>query len=382
MCFYFFIMKKVDLAVWKFIKSEVVLCVALLLAIVSAFFVPPNAEYLNYIDWDTLALLFGLMAVMKGFQGAGLFDFMANKLLGKANTSRKLMFVLVFLPFFLSMVVTNDVSLITFVPFGIIVFKSAGLEKRIIPLVVLQTLAANLGSMLTPMGNPQNLYLYNASGMSFGELILIMLPYVALSGVALAVIICCFKSEPVEYECRESKLGGAFSLTWPAVFFAVCLLGLFDVIPPLIIVAVVLVFLLIADRKSLAKVDYSLLLTFVALFIFIGNMKNIDVFKNFLSSVISGNEEIVAVLASQVISNVPAALLLSGFSSEWQALIVGCNLGGLGTLIASMASLISYKSLAHEYPHKRAAYLGQFTIYNVAFLAVLVGLSYLIALFS
>lgn len=373
-------MKKVAFTVWNFIKSQVVLCAALLLAVISAFFVAPSVEYFEYVDWDTLALLFALMAVMKGFQSAGLFSFLANKLLMRANTSRKLMFVLVFLPFFLSMLITNDVSLITFVPFGIIVFRSAGLEKRMIPLVVLQTLAANLGSMLTPMGNPQNLYLYNSSGMTFGSMMLIMLPYVVLSGLGLACVLCAFRSEPVQFAQTDSTLGGKFALIWPAVFFAVCILGLFDIVPSLIIAAVVLVFLLIFDRKTLTKIDYSLLGTFIALFIFIGNMKNIEAFRSFLSSVIVGNEEIVAVLSSQVISNVPAALLLSGFSTEWEALIVGCNIGGLGTLIASMASLISYKALARDYPEKRGKYLLQFTIYNVAFLAVLIALSYILAI--
>ena len=373
-------MKKVAFTVWNFIKSQVVLCAALLLAVISAFFVAPSAEYFEYVDWDTLALLFALMAVMKGFQSAGLFSFLANKLLMRANTSRKLMFVLVFLPFFLSMLITNDVSLITFVPFGIIVFRSAGLEKRMIPLVVLQTLAANLGSMLTPMGNPQNLYLYNSSGMTFGSMMLIMLPYVVLSGLGLACVLCAFRSEPVQFAQTDSTLGGKFALIWPAVFFAVCILGLFDIVPSLIIAAVVLVFLLIFDRKTLTKIDYSLIGTFIALFIFIGNMKNIEAFRSFLSSVIVGNEEIVAVLSSQVISNVPAALLLSGFSTEWEALIVGCNIGGLGTLIASMASLISYKALARDYPEKRGKYLLQFTLYNVAFLAVLISLSYILAI--
>ena len=285
------------------------------------------------------------------------------------------MAVLVFAPFFFSMVVTNDVSLITFVPFALIVLKSAGLERLVIPTVVLQTLAANLGSMLTPIGNPQNLYLFNSSGMSFGQLVLIMLPYVALSGAGLLAALFFFKSAPVQVVEVTSSLGNAFSLGWPAAFFVVCLLGLFDVIPTLIIAAAVLVFLLIVDRKTLCAVDYSLLGTFVALFIFIGNIGNIPAFRDFLSSVIHGHEELVAVLASQVMSNVPAALLLSGFSSEWGALIVGCNIGGLGTLIASMASLISYKFVARDYPAWRLKYLLQFTVYNVCFLAVLICLS-------
>lgn len=192
------VMKKFMCAAARFVKSEVVLCVALLLAIISMFFVPPDAGYSDYIDWDTLALLFSLMAVMKGFQSAGVFSFLAGKLLKKANTSRKIMLVLVFLPFFLSMLVTNDVSLITFVPFGLIVLRSAKLERLAVPLAVLQTLAANLGSMLTPMGNPQNLYLYNSSGMSFGGLVLLMLPYTALSGAGLFAVIMCFKSVPAE----------------------------------------------------------------------------------------------------------------------------------------------------------------------------------------
>lgn len=367
-------MKKALCAVWRFIKSEAVLCIAVLLAIISLFFVPPDEEYLGYIDYDTLALLFALMAVMKGFQSAGLFSYLAGKLLKRANTSRKLTAVLVFLPFFLSMVITNDVSLITFVPFGLTVLKAAGLEKRAVPVAVLQTLAANLGSMLTPLGNPQNLYLYNSSGMGFGELVLIMLPYVALSGAGIAGVVLLLKSEPAECPEIKTEVGSAFSLTWPAVTFVICITALFDVIPKLIVAAAVLVFLLIFDRKTLAKVDYSLLGTFAALFVFIGNMGRIDVFRDFLSSVISGNEEIVAVLSSQIISNVPAALLLSGFSSAWSALIVGCNLGGLGTLIASMASLISYKAVAKEYPHLRAKYLLQFSVYNVIFLAVLFGL--------
>lgn len=372
------VMKKFMCAAARFVKSEVVLCVALLLAIISMFFVPPDAGYLDYIDWDTLALLFSLMAVMKGFQSAGVFSFLAGKLLKKANTSRKIMLVLVFLPFFLSMLVTNDVSLITFVPFGLIVLRSAKLERLAVPLAVLQTLAANLGSMLTPMGNPQNLYLYNSSGMSFGGLVLLMLPYTALSGAGLFAVIMCFKSVPAESAEIDTEITGKFPIIYSSAGFAVCLLGLFDVIPSLIIAAAVLVFLLIFDRKVLIKVDYSLLATFAALFIFIGNMGNISAVRTFLSSVISGNETLVAVLASQVLSNVPAALLLSGFSSEWSALIVGCNLGGLGTLIASMASLISYKEIAKSYPEKRLKYLLQFTVYNIAFLAALIGLYFII----
>ena len=365
----------------RFIKREAVLFAALLLAVISAFFVPPSAEYIEYIDWDTLALLFGLMAVMKGYQKAGLFSFLADKLLKHADTSKKLAALLVFLPFFLSMLITNDVALLTFVPFGIVVMRSAGAERQIIPLVVLQTIAANLGSMLTPLGNPQNLYLYNASGLTLGEFMLVMLPYTALAFVGLAAAVGCFRSVPVCYKAERKKVEGAYSLAWPTVFFAACVCALFDFLPPVVVALLLLVFLLITDRKTLARVDYSLLLTFAALFVFIGNMGNIAWFRSFLSSVLHGNEKPVAVLASQIISNVPAALLLSGFSSAWQPLIIGCNLGGLGTLIASMASLISYKEIAKVNTVKRSSYLIAFTVWNIAFLGVLLGASYLFDLF-
>ena len=375
-------MKKVFAAAWRFMKREAVLCVSVLLAVLSACFVPPDEGYLGYVDWDTLALLFALMGVMQGFQRAGLFAFLAERLLRRANTSKKLMAALVFLPFFLSMAVTNDVSLITFVPFAIVTLKAAKLERLLLPTVVLQTLAANLGSTLTPMGNPQNLYLYNLSGMGFGDVVLTMLPYAALSAVLLGAAVLCFPSVPAERAQSEAKLAGAFRLAWPAVGFAVCLLGLFKIVPPLVIAALLLLFLLFADRRSLTKIDYSLLGTFVALFVFIGNMGRIAPFREFLSSVIAGNEMPVALLASQVISNVPAALLLAGFTQDYAALMVGCNLGGLGTLIASMASLISFKSIAKEYPSLRGKYLLQFTLYNIAFLAPLTGLYYLLAFLS
>ena len=248
---------------------------AIILAVVSMCIVPPDRAYADYIDWETICLLFSLMAVMKGFQRAGLFSFLAGKLLKKANTSLKVCAVLVFLPFVLSMLITNDVALITFVPFGLIVLKRAGLQKLSIHVVVLQTIAANLGSMMTPMGNPQNLYLYNISGMSFGELMLTMLPYGALAAVMLTGSLFLTRSETVTEVGTDEKLGNAFRLGWPAVAFVLAVLSLFNLIPSPILAACMLVFLLIADRDSLKKVDYSLLITFIALFIFIGNIGRI-----------------------------------------------------------------------------------------------------------
>lgn len=362
-----------------FLRRETVLCVAVVLAIASAFVVPPSADYLGYIDWDTLALLFSLMAVMKGYQQIGIFARLSDALLQRVATTRGMVMVLVFLPFFLSMVVTNDVSLITFVPFALVVLRMAGWERLIVPTVILQTIAANLGSMLTPMGNPQNLYLYARSGMGFGELVTLTLPYVAVSGIVLAAVIGVGlrRPKPVQgvsvdvHVCRRRSLVGCTG------GFVLCLLAIFGLVPPWAIAALAAVTLLVVNRRVLASVDYSLLATFVAffIFIFIGNMGNIGPFRDLLAVMLEGRVQIVSVLASQIVSNVPAALLLSGFTDDWSGLIVGCNLGGLGTLIASMASLISYKMVAREYPQRRGRYLLWFTIANVALLALLLMIS-------
>ena len=357
-----------------FCKQEAVLCVAAVLAVASMALEPPSAAYLGYIDWDTLAMLFSLMAVMKGFQHAGLFVWLGNRLLRYTNTTRKLLFALVFLPFVCSMVITNDVSLITFVPFALIVLHMAGQDWLVVPLVVLQTAAANLGSMLTPMGNPQNLYLYTRSGMSFGALVGLMLPYVLASAICLAVLIFRCDSAPIAPVSVQSQLAPPRTLAVYAAGFALCLLALFDVVPTLAVLGVVAVFLLFYDRRVLAAVDYALLGTFAAFFVFIGNLGAVPAFRAFLAGILAGHVVPVAVLASQVISNVPAALLLSGFTADWPALIVGCNLGGLGTLIASMASLISYKLVAQNSPGRRNAYLGWFTACNVGMLALLLAL--------
>ena len=361
-----------------FFKKETVLCIAAVLAVVSMGINPPSAAYAGYIDWNTLALLFGLMAVMKGFQKAGVFVWLGNCLLRRTDTTRKMLFVLVFLPFVCSMVITNDVSLITFVPFALVVLHMAGQDWLVVPLVVLQTVAANLGSMLTPMGNPQNLYLYTRSGMSFLELVGLMLPYAALSAICLALLILRCDSVPVQAAPVQSKLAPPQTLAVYGAGFVLCLLAIFDLVPPLAVAAVVAVVLLFYDRGVLAKVDYSLLGTFIAFFVFIGNLGSVAWFKDFIATVLEGHVVLVSVLASQVISNVPAALLLSGFTNDWQGLLIGCNLGGLGTLIASMASLISYKMVAQNSPERRNTYLVWFTVCNVGMLALLLVLNWIL----
>lgn len=362
----------------EFLRNDAVLCIAVLLASGSMLLVPPSVGYIDYIDWHTLALLFGLMAVMKGFQQAGLFVYLGSKLLERTATSRQMLWVLVFLPFVTSMIITNDVALITFVPFGLAVLRMARQEWLVVPLVVMQTLAANLGSMLTPMGNPQNLYLYNKSGLGFVDFCGLMLPYALASAVCLGAVIVLLRCQPIEGVDLQANLGSPKVLGLSAVGFVLCLLAIFKVLSPLLVAAGILVFLLVTDRATLKSLDYSLLGTFAAFFVFIGNLGQVEVFRQFLGQVLEGHVELVAVLASQVISNVPAALLLSGFTDQWQALIVGCNLGGLGTLIASMASLISYKILSREYRGLKAGYFWVFTAGNVVLLALLLGLAALL----
>ena len=364
----------------QFIQQETVLTAAAVLAVVSAFFVLPDAQYLGYIDLRTLAILFSLMTVMAGLRRQGFFDGLGRALLSRTHSTFQLTLVLVGLCFFGSMFITNDVSLLTFVPFTFVVLSRLGADVRrslLIPVVCMQTIAANLGSMLTPIGNPQNLYLYGKSGMSIGGFVLLMLPYTLVSLLLLlawAALVCRKASAALSVDEIVSSSASQGDL----VLFAVCLLSVIRVLPYGIAFAAVLVCALFADPHTLRAVDYSLLLTFVAFFIFIGNLGRIPAFSGWLQEFLTGREVLVAVLASQVTSNVPAALLLSGFTAETQALIIGTNLGGLGTLIASMASLISYRQIARELPQGKKQYFGLFTLSNLIFLAILLGVWFLL----
>lgn len=364
----------------QFVKKEVVLVVATVLAIASAFVVPPSIEYLGYIDWHVLELLLCLMTVMAGLQKCGLFDRLGEALLKKTNKVWQLCFVLVMLCFFLSMLITNDVALITFVPFAIVTLEKCKQERLLIPVVVLQTVAANLGSMLTPIGNPQNLYLYNLSGMGLVEFISCMLPNTLLSFLLMMLSLFVIKGKGEEIRLNEmiydqtgkdrnfvDKKQTFFYL----LLFGLSLLVVAKVAPVEIVLGIVLIVVFCLDKSVLKNVDYCLLLTFISFFIFTGNLGNIPAIRDTLQELVNGRELLIGIVASQGISNVPAALLLSGFTSDYRALLAGVNIGGLGTLIASMASLISYKILANKYNEKKGKYFKWFTIVNLIFLVVL-----------
>lgn len=352
----------------NFFKNEPVLIVSALLAAASAFIVKPSEEYLGYIDFRTLALLFCLMAVMAGLGGLGVFRVLAQKLLKGVGSVRALTLVLSLLCFFSAMLITNDVALITFVPFTVEALRISGKKEKLIPIVVLETVAANLGSMLTPIGNPQNLYLFSAFEMGMGEFVSTVLPYTVLSLILVIAFALFSGSEKAENAAAADEKISVGKATIYAVLFAVSILTVLDVIPYPITLAVTVAAVLISDRKTILKIDYSLLLTFVFLFVFIGNLGNIAPVSEFLKNIVVGNEVIAGVAASQVFSNVPAALLLSGFTDNAKDLLIGVNLGGLGTLIASMASLISFKFAVKENV-KAGKYLLSFTVLNIIFLA-------------
>jgi len=356
-------------------KGEVVLCIALLLALMSMFLVAPSAQYASYMNWHVLSLLLCLMLVMEGLKQLGVFASIAGILMRKVKSFVQVAYVLVFLCFFSAMFITNDVALITFVPFAIEVLRMAGKEKKMISVIVLQTIAANLGSMLTPIGNPQNLYLYDQAGYSLTKFLGVMiLPCVISFALLFASCLWIAKGEtmddivfpPIQYWTRKR---GILTGIYIALFL-LSILVVAEVVPFAVALAITLPVVFVMDRKTIKSVDYCLLLTFCGFFIFVGNMGNIDSVAAFLGQWMQGREFIVAVLTSQVISNVPAALLLSGFTADYKALLLGVNIGGLGTLIASMASLISYKLFAKAYPNQRGRYMGYFTWMNIVYLLI------------
>lgn len=367
-------------AIITFFKKETVLAVSLVLAVISCFFVPPDGEYAGYIDVRVIALLFSLMAVMAGFRSLFVFRRIGRALLKKTKTTLSLCAVLVYLCFFSSMLVTNDVALITFVPFAIEVLLMCGRKELILPVAVFQTIAANLGSMLTPPGNPQNLFLYSVSDMTVSEFVAVMLPFSALSFIMLAISLLSIKRGKIELP-ENNTVYPALNmkrLIMYILLFIVCLLAVLHIINYFIALIAVVVCLVIADRRIFCRIDYGLLLTFAALFVLVGNLARIDAVYGFIYGITKDHPFAISVGASQIISNVPAALLISGFTDNYTEILKGVNIGGLGTIIASMASLISYKLYAQVDGAVKGRYMVVFTVFNVIFLAALCVLNLII----
>ena len=355
------------------LKNDTILIASGLLALISCFIITPDSKYPGYINFRVLAILFSLMLVVSALIRIGTFDFLTSKLLGKIHSEKHISLLLVILSFFMSMFLTNDVTLVTLVPFAINVLKKYKDSRRTMFTLILMTVSANLGSMLTPIGNPQNLYLYSHYHMTLASFIKLVLPYSAVSFILLIVSVFILNitdktlDTAEENETHLPKIGPLFIYI---ALFIVCVLTVSDKLNYLVMLGIVAVVILICDRKAFRNVDYGLLLTFVFFFILIGNLGRIDFIHSALSSIVAKNQVLTTVLSSQIISNVPAAMLLSTFTKNGEALVIGANLGGLGTLIASMASLITYKyfnSIKKEGEH----YLLAFTVINVIFLLIL-----------
>lgn len=371
-------------AVFELFKKNSILIISGILALVSCFIVPPDPGYMDYINFRVLAILMSLMLVVAMLLRIGTFDFLTDRLLRRLTTSRSIALLLTILSFVMAMFLTNDVTLVTLVPFAIAVMKGFDDRKGLMFTLILMTVAANLGSMLTPVGNPQNLYLYTQYKMELLPFIKLMLPYSAFSLglIVIAVFVLCGNRRSGERDSSDAPAPKAFMLIICLVLFALCVLAVAGIINWIVMFAAVVVITAVLDRKSFKYVDYTLLLTFVFFFVLIGNIGRIPAVYDTLSKVVGATPVMTSVLASQVISNVPAAMLLSAFTADGEALVIGTNLGGLGTLIASMASLITYKFYnvmpKQKEPGKTPGYLISFTVVNIVFLGALLLLDQII----
>ena len=366
-------MKNIAGKIYQILRTQKVLDCAFVCMVVSMFWVPPSIGYIKAIDWRVLALLFSLMLVIAALERQGVFRLLAQKLLLKAKTQRSLALILVLLTFFSSMLITNDVALITFVPFAILILQMVGLQKSIAYVVVLQTIAANTGSMLTPLGNPQNLYLYNYYQYSVGEFIWAMLPLTLVALIVLAGASLVLSAKELSVDFAEKERIKDRNLLWVnLLLFGLCILSVLRILPYYILVAIIIAVMFATQKDMFIRVDYSLLGTFICFFVFVGNLQEIPAIAEFLKNNLADYPLVLPIAVSQIISNVPAALLLSGFAENGLLLLWGVNIGGLGTLIASMASLISYKYFVRFAPKETLHYMKLFTIANIIGLIVLI----------
>lgn len=356
----------------EFLKKECVLVIAVTLAILSSFISIPK---LSYIDFKVLILLFNLMVVVAAFKELKVLDSIAIGLLKKCNTYTSISLALVFITFISSMIVTNDVALITFVPLSIVIARKANIN--VLKIVVFQTLAANLGSSFTPMGNPQNLFIYSFYNLSPIDFFKITLPIVILAVLFLVLLVFKDKKMNLSLDLEDVKIDNKRDVYLFGGLFLIILLSVFHVIDYKVTFLITIVMVLILNKKLFSQVDYSLLITFIGFFIFVGNISTMDVVKNFMEGILNSPKStfLASVLSSQVISNVPATMLLSGFTNHFKELLLGVNIGGMGTLIASLASVISYKIYTSEFGNDN--YMKSFTFYNILCLIIFVPIAYI-----
>ena len=362
------------------IRTNAVTVIALLLAVITAFFVPPDAEYVGYFDFKTLSCLFSVLCVVCALKNVRFFYTVAEKIVKHFKNARLAVIALIYITFIGSMLIANDMALLTFLPLGYFVLISTKKERYMCVTFILQNIAANLGGMLTPFGNPQNLYLYSRFNIPDGEFMLIMLPPFLLSIALITLCAVIFvKPEPLEFSGIERRLPRVKVAIYLALFL-LAIICVFKVIPYWIALAVILPVLLVMDRGALLKVDYGLLLTFVFFFIFAGNMARIGLVQELFSFLLDKSTLLFSALSCQLISNVPSAILLSQFTENYKELLLGVNIGGCGTLISSLASLITFREYSSHNPGKTGRYILVFSLFNFAFLGILLGFCFLLIL--
>ena len=355
----------------SFMRKNIVMVIAFFAALVTSFIVPPDAEYISYFDFKTLACLFCVLAVVCAFRNIWFFYIMARRIVRIFKSMRMVVLALVYITFIGSMLIANDMALLTFLPLGYYVLHTTGKEKYMAFTFIMQNIAANLGGMLTPFGNPQNLYLYSFFNIPNGEFMSIMAPPFAVS--ILLITLCCIifvKNEPLTLPDDKIRLHPGRSAIY-SVLFVISILIVFRGIPYWIGLVFIPLALLVLDRKALAMVDYPLLLTFVFFFVFAGNMSRIGVVRDVFSFLLGKSTLLFSVFSCQVISNVPSAILLSQFTTNYHDLLIGVNIGGVGTLIASLASLITFMEYTSHNPGKTGRYIAEFSAFNFGFLGLL-----------
>lgn len=357
----------------EFLKKESVLIISVLLAVGSCFISTPK---LSYIDFKVLILLFNLMIVVAAFNELNVLDSIAVKLLEKCKSYTSISIALVFITFISAMIVTNDVALLTFVPLSIVISKKTNLD--VLKIVVLQTLAANLGSSFTPMGNPQNLFMYSFYNLTPVDFFNITAPVLALSTVFLLILIIKDKRGDLRINLDKVQVGNRSHIIIFSILFFIILLSVFHIINYKFTFLLTVIVVILVNNKLFSKVDYSLLITFIGFFIFVGNISTLDSLKSFMEGMLSSGKStfISSILSSQIISNVPATMLLSGFTNHFKELLLGVNIGGMGTLIASLASVISYKIYTNEFKGISRKYMRVFTFYNFLGLVLIIPLVY------
>ena len=354
-----------------FIKHNAVFCITAVLALITCFIIPPDNEYIGYFDFKTLTCLFCTLAVVCALKNIRFFTIIARSIVRKSGTLRTAVTTIIFITFFGSMLIANDMALLTFLPLGYYVLNAAQKEEWTAYTFILQNIAANLGGMLTPFGNPQNLYLYTEFSIPTHEFIEIM--FIPFAAATAMILICCLfvSNEKIVLASENNEQIPKLRASFYIILFALSIIIVFRVIPYWIGLIIIFISLLISDKKAIAKVDYSLLGTFACMFIFAGNMSRVDLIKDILSALLEKNTLIFSALSCQVISNVPSAVLLSQFTDNYADLLQGVNIGGTGTLIASLASLITFREYTSRNPGKTAYYVGMFSLFNFVFLVVL-----------